>query len=243
MGRKKKLTKEEWTERFAEAKTGHILWDGWAKDPYNPEHAYTSSHQFYNHAKRHGFFKTGSNILDLGCGNGRVPIALTEHPVRYVGVDPVKKSIEFCEKAFAEWPNFKFMFMDIKNESFNPEGTIDPAELTLPFPDFSFDNVICYSVFTHLQDIKVATRYIIEILRVLKEGGKLFCSWYRCPPNPLDTFVGRTVFLERDIMNLLQDFYFNETYGGTTPAYYDQWALFCTKGKLKSESDLHEVVG
>lgn len=242
MSQRKKLTKEEWVERFAEAKHGHVLWNGWAKDPYNPEHAYTSSHEFYKHARRHGFFKTGSSTLDLGCGNGRVPIALTEHAVKYVGIDPVQKSIEFCKTAFAEWPDFHFIHMDLKNESFNLEGTLDPGQLTLPFPSFCFDNVICYSVFTHLQDISVATRYIIEILRVLKSGGKLFTSWYRCPPNLLDRFVGRTVFLERDIMNLLQDFYFNETQGGISTQYYDQWDLFCTKGKLKSESDLNELV-
>ena len=222
-------TKEEWVNIFAKAKHGHILWDGWAKDPYNPEHAYTSSHNFINHMSALGFFKPGDRVLDIGCGNGRLGIALSEKEIVYEGFDPMKKCIEFCKTAFKDYPNFNFQHLDIWNECSNPDGAVNPMTFEFPYADLSFDCVIAFSVFTHLQQIEIATHYMCEITRVLKPKGKFFSSWYRSPPNELDPFVGRTVFLESDIMTILNDFTFQFTYGGHTPQYYDQWALAATK--------------
>jgi SAM-dependent methyltransferase len=224
-----KKTKEEWATIFSDAKCGHVLWDGWATDPYNPIHAYHSSHKFIDHASYYGFFKIGGKVLDLGCGNGRLAIALSEKPVDYTGIDPVKNSIDFCQEAFKDYPHLKFQFMDIKNETFNKNGNIDPRQFTIPFDDQYFDTIICYSVFTHLQEIEIATRYMCEITRVLKPKGKFFSTWYRSPPNELDNFVGRTAYLESDIMTILHNFSFQHTYGGHSNQFYDQWAIFATK--------------
>lgn len=229
INRSKTRTKQEWVELFSKARDGHIIWDGWAPDPYNPEHAYKSARQFVKQAVSYGFFTGKSKILDIGCGNGRLGIALSELPVYYSGLDPMIKCIEFCKEVYAPYPQFEFRHLDVYNECSNPEGKIDPAQLTLPYPDGYFDNVVAYSVFTHLQNIETATRYMDEIRRVLKPRGKFFSSWYRSPPNEVDTFVGRTTYLESDIMTILHGFRFLHTYGGHSPQYYDQWGLFAEK--------------
>lgn len=223
-------TKEDWIAAFAEAKHGHTLWDGNASNPHHPSLAYSTAYKFViTEAEPFGFFKEGNTILDLGCGNGRFGIVFAERPVRYIGVDVVKECIEFCQKTFTGYDNIKFKYMDVWNEVFNPNGTILPQTFKLPFVDNCFDDVIAYSIFTHLQTKEVADRYMQEIWRVLKPGGKFFSSWYRSPPNPESTAVGRTCYKESDILSFLQGFSFDYTHGGHATDYYDQWCLFGTK--------------
>jgi SAM-dependent methyltransferase len=222
-------TQQDWAIAFAEAKHGHTLWDGLAVDPHHPSLAYTSAYKFVNHAEAFGFFKDGNTILDLGCGNGRFGIVFAERLVRYVGIDVVKECIEFCNKTFAPYNHLKFKHMDVWNEVFNPQGTMPPAAFKLPFVDECFDDLIAYSVFTHLQTKEVADRYMQEIWRVLKPGGKFFSTWYRSPPNAETTEVGRTCYKESDILSFIQGFTFDYTYGGNSNDYYNQWCLFGTK--------------
>lgn len=222
--------KEKWCKVFSEAKHGHILWDGNATDPSNPQYAYDSAWDFVEQAQSLKFFQKDHRVLDLGCGNGRLAIPFSEMRVSYVGIDPVRESIAFCKKAFKNYTHLDFQFADIYNESFNPCGEISPDDYRIPFGNDHFDDVIAYSVFTHLQTLNVARNYMSEIKRTLKPGGKFFCSWYRSPPNPRpESFVGRTVYYESEIMTLLQGFTCELSYGGHTDQYYDQWGLFCTK--------------
>jgi len=224
----KQKTKDQWIKTFALAKTGHICWNGDAQNPSDPTHAYESAYQFKEHACYLGFFKENSRILDLGCGNGRMGIFFSEMNVKYYGIDPMQSCIQFCKNTFKKFPHLNFQHLDVVNECSNPGGKIDPKDMKLPFPDGYFTDIIVYSVFTHLQTLNVAQHYMAEIKRVL--NGNLFCSWYRSPPNPgEDTYVGRTVYREMDIMNMMSGFEFLYTNGGHTDKYYDQWIMFCKK--------------
>jgi SAM-dependent methyltransferase len=176
----------------------------------------------------------GGGVLDPveagDLGNGRAGIALSERNIEYHGIDVMKPCIDFCKDAFITYPNFKFYLMDIWNADSNPNGKMKSIDFTLPFKDEYFDNVIVYSVFTHLQYIEVAARYVMEIKRVLKSGGLFLSTWYRSPPNENhDPITGRTVYLEHDIMTVLSGFYFLKTYGGNTNQFYDQWCIFAKK--------------
>jgi SAM-dependent methyltransferase len=223
-------TQEQWVKDFSQAKHGHILWDGKAEDPYNPIHAYNSAHKFVNWAKNFGFFKDGNRILDLGCGNGRFGIPFSEMNVQYTGIDPMREQILFCNKTFKDYNHLRFIHCDVRNAVFNQKGSVPPEQYQFPFPDGTVDDVIAYSVFTHLQTLPVAQHYISEIKRVLKVGGKFFCTWYRSPANPApDDNVGRTVYNEWDIMSMMSGFTCQFCYGGHTDLFYDQWGMFCTK--------------
>lgn len=226
----RKRSREDWAAVFSEAKEGHVLWDGWAPDPYNPIHAVNSSHDFVTTAESFGFFRPGGKVLDLGCGNGRLGIALSERDIDYLGLDPFLPSIRFCRQAFRRYPRMRFEHIDVRNSHFHPSGGVQARAFRIDAPDDSFQDVIAYSVFTHLETLESARNYVAEICRVLKPGGHLFTSWYRSPPNlHQDQTVGRTVYNEWDIMTMLSGFSCDFSYGGHTDKYYDQWAIFSTQ--------------
>ncbi len=189
----------------------------------------------------------GSDVLDIGCGNGRQLFGLLGQGLnRYVGVDPVKESVTFCTAELApRVAGSEFVFLDVYNEMYNPEGSMLPESVVLPFPDASFNGVITGSVFTHFGTAEVSRRYLTEIARVLRPGGKLFCSWFRSPPNVLSTDRNRTVFREGEILDMVTDlFRIYESRGGFMGEFHDQWCMYAERRSDASPSPVaHAAVG
>ena len=224
---KEKKAMDYWSEIFSKAKYGHTLWDGTATNPHDPALAYYTAYDFISWAKNIGMFNKGNKILDLGCGNGRFGIIFSEMPVQYEGIDPMKECIDFCKWAFANFNHLKFHHTPVHHPDYGLQGTIPKEKFTLNYSDDTFDDVIAFSVFTHLQTIETAQNYIGEIKRVMKPGAKLFITWYRSPPDPHpDTTAGRTVYKESDIINMMNGLQFKSTYGGHSGEFFDQWAIF-----------------
>lgn len=223
-------TQEEWTDIYSLATHGDTLWDGTDLDPKNPKHAYRKSHETVNLLTKYGFFNQSSRVLDLGCGNGKLAIALTELPIKcYVGIDIIPECIEFCKLAFFDYPNYAFKAYDIYNKVFNPNGLILPTNFKLPFANNSIDNVVFHSVSMNLEFKEVAVNYIEEIRRVLKINGKLYSTWFRHPPNPVSYEAERTIYEECDILSMLSGMKFDYTNGGNSPSFFDQWHIINTK--------------
>lgn len=119
-------------------------------------------------------------VLEVGCGIGRVAIPLTQHlkEGRYEGFDIVPAGIEWCQqKVTPRYPNFRFILADVYNKYYHPAGSKTAAEYHFPYDDGSFDFVYLTSVFTHMLPLDMA-HYIAEISRVLKPGGRCFCTAY-----------------------------------------------------------------
>jgi ubiquinone/menaquinone biosynthesis C-methylase UbiE len=73
------------------------------------------------------------------------------------------KGIAWCQqKITAKHPNFRFQVTNIYNPC---------HEYRFPYEDESFDAVFLASVFTYFVP-KEMTRYVSEISRVLKKGGR-----------------------------------------------------------------------
>ena len=125
--------------------------------------------------------KPNHKILDIGCGMGRIAAGLLDFvnkDAEYHGLDVVKNNIKWCaEKIPPRNPNFHFQHLDIRNKDYNPHGTIEGTDFKAPLPDGSMDIVILTSVFTHLMP-DVTINYFKEISRVLRPGGKMFCTWF-----------------------------------------------------------------
>ena len=104
-------------------------------------------------------------MLDLGCGEGRhIFGAMEEFPdLQCIGLDP---HIESLTKAFK---GLDFL-ESISNKKTN---FLSGSAYSLPFPDNSFDLVVCSEVLEHLHEYKDA---IAEISRVLKTGGSFLAS-------------------------------------------------------------------
>jgi ubiquinone/menaquinone biosynthesis C-methylase UbiE len=114
-------------------------------------------------------------VLDLGSGNGQKARVLTRHlnaSGSYEGLDIVRSGIEWCQNAYALYPNFNFtLASDIYNSHYNPQGWVMASEYRLPYNDSEFDLVFCSSLFTHLVPAET-DNYIKQISRVLMSGGR-----------------------------------------------------------------------
>jgi len=110
------------------------------------------------------YLKEGGKLLDFGCGNGRLLelINSLDEKVRqkidYQGVDISSRLLNYAQE---KYPKNKFKLIEREGE--------------LPFPDDSFDLVFSIAVFHHFSP-KMAESALIELKRVLKQGGLIFLS-------------------------------------------------------------------
>ena len=129
------------------------------------------------------FFATNDapRILDIGCGCGKMARFFLINPrVRYIGLDVFPPAISWCQKAFEQFPRFRFEHLDIASPVYNPAGKIDPGEAILPVETGAVDFVICGSLFTHLPE-PAFLHYLKEITRVLGGEGKALVSIHDQP--------------------------------------------------------------
>jgi ubiquinone/menaquinone biosynthesis C-methylase UbiE len=97
----------------------------------------------------------GKQVLDVGCGTGRLVRDLRNSGAFVTGVDISEKMVEACKK--------KFPGMGVKL------GEADE----LPFEDESFDVLVASFLIVHL---KTLDKFFDEAMRVLKPGGTLFVT-------------------------------------------------------------------
>ncbi len=128
---------------------------------------------FYLHANK----PEGNKVLDIGCGTGLLAIAaepLLGGDGSYLGLDVMKKDIEFCQSHYPS-PPFSFKHFDVANSMYAPNQKSTPRPWDLP--DSSFDLVTALSVWTHLSE-RDGDFYFKEINRVLKPGGKAIVTFF-----------------------------------------------------------------
>ena len=103
--------------------------------------------------------KSGDSLLDVGCGPGTITMDLAESvaPGHVVGIDRSKEVIERARESAAAraLSNLSFEVGDVYN---------------LEFADSSFDVVYAHQVLQHLSE---PTRALVEMRRVLRDGGWL----------------------------------------------------------------------
>ena len=126
------------------------------------------------HLKRYEFalaYCRGASVLDAGCGVGYGTAHLARVAERVVGVDVSDDAVSYAVAHYAG-PNVEFLAADV---------------LELPFADDSFGVVCSFEIVEHVSD---AERFVAELARVLKPGGRLVLSTPRAddptvrPDNP-----------------------------------------------------------
>jgi SAM-dependent methyltransferase len=129
-----------------------------------------------------------SQILDVGCGIGRLAIAMPDFLDAnggYEGFDIVPEGIEWCKKHIVgPHDNVHFTLADVYNKEYNPKGSSQPADYQFPYADETFDVAVLLSVFTHMLPVDV-DRYVSEIARVLKKNGRICASYSIITPESL----------------------------------------------------------
>lgn len=113
--------------------------------------------------------QAGMRVLDLGCGRGRHLHALywQETPLEVVGVDLSWGEVKASLDGFFELPPPEPQ----SDTRFAVVSAADAARL--PFPDNSFDRVICSEVLEHVDDPDAV---LAEIARILKPDGRFAAS-------------------------------------------------------------------
>jgi SAM-dependent methyltransferase len=137
--------------------------------------------EFLHYFQELGHLRPEDDVLDVGCGIGRMAVPLTGYlsaQAQYDGFDIVPRGIDWCQRAItSRFPNFRFRLADLRNAEYNPHGRLSAQEFDFPYPDESFDFVFLTSVFTHMLPNEV-DNYISEVRRVLRPGGRSLSTWF-----------------------------------------------------------------
>ena len=165
-----------------------LMFDG----PRNIEIFKKSGDEFLKYYKDLCDFKPEQNILDVGSGIGRKTIPLIRYinkNGRYNGLDISKIGINWCKNNIStKHENFVFKHIDVHNKIYNPNGRILASDLIFPYDSNCFDLVVANSLFTHMLP-KDINNYLKEISRVLKYGGKCFCTFFLLEKKLFNTFI------------------------------------------------------
>lgn len=109
--------------------------------------------------------RTGTAV-EIGCGLGRICLALSERFDRVVGYDISAEMLRQAEPVVAGKP------VDLR--------LTDGASLP-GLEDGSADLVVTFTVFQHIPDVDVIRSYIAEAGRVLADGGVFAFQWNNTP--------------------------------------------------------------
>jgi SAM-dependent methyltransferase len=139
-----------------------------------------------------------SHILDVGCGIGRLAIAMPdflEADGGYEGFDIVPEGIEWCRQHITgPHDNIHFLLADVYNKEYNPKGSRQPVDYQFPYEDETFDVAVLLSVFTHMLPPDV-DRYVGEVARVLKKNGRICASYFIIMPESLQLMTSGRGFM------------------------------------------------
>jgi SAM-dependent methyltransferase len=152
------------------------MWDMVGGDNFNK-----IGQQFLSYFMEFGELRPEDDVLDVGCGIGRMAVPLTKYlnpGAVYEGLDVDPKSIDWCRRKISSlYPSFHFQVIDVFSKMYNPNGKLESSNYRFPFSDESFDFVFLVSVFTHMLPLGIRN-YLSEIHRVMRKGGRCLVTCF-----------------------------------------------------------------
>jgi len=135
--------------------------------PVMPREKWDSKEQYLEYLRHLAAYKifakeyiySKKSVLEIGCGTGYGANYLSKFTTKVIAVDISRENVVYC-KEHNKNDNIIFIIAD---------GT------KLPFQSNRFDVVIPFQVIEHINP-KTVMSYLLEIKRVLKEGGIFLCS-------------------------------------------------------------------
>lgn len=110
-------------------------------------------------AEAHGLALGDADVLEFGCGCGRVARHLLARRPRLQGCDVNPRLVAWCD------------------ENLPGRYQVNAAAPPAPFPDRSFDLVYALSVFTHLTD-EAARAWLKDLARLVRPGGLAMLTFF-----------------------------------------------------------------
>jgi ubiquinone/menaquinone biosynthesis C-methylase UbiE len=132
--------------------------DEFIKDLIERWHNHSKSNHLWNEIEK--FNDQHGKILDMACGVGTFFFHGLEKGYDVYGIEP------------GDWQH---EYMSLKFKEYEFEGSIENRVIkgvgeSLPYDDQTFDYIQTYQTLEHVQDVE---KCINELIRVLKDGGKL----------------------------------------------------------------------
>jgi SAM-dependent methyltransferase len=224
--KEKHMTPHQWNEILSKPTAGY------APDTF---HIFESGAELVGEIEERGIQVAGKEAIDLGSGNGRWAAALFERGLTtYQGLDIIPGSVEFCQIVFDGIPGFDFDILPVQNNHYyKRRSQVKPEEMVLDFPDNHYDIAIASSLYTHLETIEAAKRYLQEMTRVVKPGGILYCTFFTDPPNMItgpEDGGRRTVYHRDDVLEWMASTgEILDHWDGETGEWNDQVKFLCRK--------------
>jgi SAM-dependent methyltransferase len=136
---------------------------------------------------------TDDQVLDFGCGAGRLAEALWHFGVRrYVGIDIHPEVIEYARTHFG-FPGFTFSCYNAFNSTYNPGGERSASPEILGEPTIA----VCISLFTHL--LSGEASHLIAIFSRKPSIKKCLISCYCAEDERLLERLGARVEMSRGV--------------------------------------------
>jgi SAM-dependent methyltransferase len=124
-------------------------------------------------------YTPSSTLVDIGSGLGRLATGMLWEfgdDVNYLGLEANKTFFEWCRKNIeSQHSSFRFKYVDVVNEVYNPNGKFDGDRIRLPVDNEQADIVYLWGVFTNmgLEHVRI---YVSEISRIVRNGGRIFLT-------------------------------------------------------------------
>jgi tRNA (uracil-5-)-methyltransferase TRM9 len=120
--------------------------------------------------------RPAANVLDVGCGNGRLLTFLTEHgwPGRYLGVDSSAGLLAAAEQNLKLRP---------AEASFRTADLLSP-HWAATLAEFAPDAIACLAVLHHIPGAAHRAHLVAECADLLTPGGKLIVSVWQFLSSP-----------------------------------------------------------
>ena len=145
------------------------VWDWQARSTHNARIAVSGTADLSAHARTGAAIAErlrlvagidrSSVVLEIGCGTGRVGLALAPQCRQWIGTDVSPRMLKHARLALAAEPNVRFETIS--------GFSLDPIDTGV------IDVVYCTAVFMHLEEWE-RFRYVHEAHRVLRPGGRVY---------------------------------------------------------------------
>lgn len=134
---------------------------------------------FWRYFCTHNYCKFNSDVVELGCGCGRIANPLRDDWFEgtYVGIDIDQEMIEYCRHKFTD-ERFQFILSPHYSKTYSSirhRQERQPA-FTIAGPD-SKDFVYSISLYSHLLETEFS-EYLVESFRILRPSGLMFMTFF-----------------------------------------------------------------
>lgn len=146
--------------------------------------------EFLRHFIELGGLAQRDDVLDIGCGFGRMALPLARFlapEARYLGFDIAPEPVQWCRDHIAPLrPGFSFEHVDVRHPLYNAGGALPEdagflGRIVAP-PGWRPTFIAAVSVLTHLEQDAIV-QLLADARAVLPPGGRLFLTAFMTGPH------------------------------------------------------------